>query len=140
MLPILHLNGFKIANPTISATMSEEDLKSVYTGLGYDVRFVREGPTIEADCAAALEWAHGEIHGVQDRARAGAPDERPRWPMIVLVTPKGLGCPETLDGKKLEGSFRSHQVPIPSPPSRTLPAKWLAGGEGLDLRLLSRSS
>jgi xylulose-5-phosphate/fructose-6-phosphate phosphoketolase len=129
VLPILHLNGFKIANPTISATMSEEDLTSLYNGLGYDVRFVRESAAIDADCDAALEWAHLEIRRVQNLARAGTPVERPRWPMIILVTPKGLGCPESLDGKKLEGSFRAHQVPIPDP--RTSPAhllvleKWL---------------
>src|SRR6185369_6185326 len=59
VLPILHLNGFKIANPTISATMSGEDLTSLYNGLGYDVRFVRESAAIDADCDAALEWAYG---------------------------------------------------------------------------------
>ena len=129
VLPILHLNGFKIANPTISATMTEQDVNSLYSGLGYDVRFVHESETIDQDLDAAFGWAHGVIRGLQDLARSGTPVKRPRWPMIVLVTPKGLGCPESLDGKKLEGSFRSHQVPIPDP--RTNPAhlavleKWL---------------
>jgi xylulose-5-phosphate/fructose-6-phosphate phosphoketolase len=129
VLPILHLNGFKIANPTISATMSEQELASLYTGFGYAVRFVHESPRIDSDLDAALTWAHEEIRRLQGLARSGKPAERPAWPLIVLRTPKGLGCPRELDGKKLEGSFRSHQVPIPDP--KTNPAhlaileKWL---------------
>jgi xylulose-5-phosphate/fructose-6-phosphate phosphoketolase len=129
VLPILHLNGFKIANPTISATMTEQELNNLYSGLGYAARFVHESENIDSDLDAAFGWAHGEIQRFQRLARSGTPAERPRWPMIVLSTPKGLGCPRELDGKRLEGSFRSHQVPIPDP--RTNPAhlavleKWL---------------
>jgi xylulose-5-phosphate/fructose-6-phosphate phosphoketolase len=129
VLPILHLNGFKIANPTISATMTEQDCHDLYSGLGYDVRFVSESEEIDSDLDNAFSWAHGEIRRLQELARSGAPVERPRWPMIILSTPKGLGCPKELDGKMLEGSFRSHQVPVPDP--KTNPAhlavleKWL---------------
>src|SRR6266487_6832562 len=115
VLPILHLNGFKIANPTISATMTEQELMDLYSGLGYAVRFVKESEQIDSDIEAAFAWAYGEIRRLQQLARSGESVERPRWPMIVLRTPKGLGCPRELDGKRLEGSFRSHQVPIPDP-------------------------
>ena len=94
VLPILHLNGFKIANPTISATMSEQELAGLYSGFGYAVRFVHESQRIDSDLDAALSWAYEEIRRLQELARSGAPVERPRWPMIVLRTPKGLGCPQ----------------------------------------------
>ena len=129
VLPILHLNRFKIANPTISGSMAREELESLYSGLGYAVRFVSDLESIDAEFEAALESSHDEIRRLQERARSGEPDERPRWPMIVLETPKGLGCPPALDSKMLEGSFRAHQVPIPDP--KTNPAhlaileKWL---------------
>ncbi len=129
VLPILHLNGFKIANPTISATMTEQELMDLHSGLGYAVRFVHESEQIDSDLEAAFAWAYGEIRRLQQLARSGAPVERPRWPMIVLRTPKGLGCPRELDGKKLEGSFRAHQVPIPDPKANpehlALLEKWL---------------
>jgi xylulose-5-phosphate/fructose-6-phosphate phosphoketolase len=129
VLPILHLNGFKISNPTISASMSEQELESLYSGHGYAVRFVSRLDRIDEELDGALDWAHGEIRAIQGRARAGTPDERPRWPMIVLVTPKGLGAPREIDGERIEGTFRAHQVPVKDP--KTNPAhlavleKWL---------------
>lgn len=129
VLPILHLNRFKIANPTISGTMSREELESFFSGVGYAARFVSERDSIDAELEAALEWAYDEIRGLQSRARSGESIERPRWPAIILETPKGLGCPEELDGKMLEGSFRSHQVPVPDPKSNpahlAVLEKWL---------------
>ena len=129
VLPILHLNRFKIANPTISGTMTRRELEDLYSGLGWAARFVSDVAAIDAELEGAFAWAYREIRRLQDLARSGVPVERPRWPMIVLETPKGLGCPEELDGKMLEGSFRSHQVPVPDP--KTNPAhlavleKWL---------------
>ena len=115
VLPILHLNGFKISNPTISASMTDEDLTALYTGHGYAVRFVEDGPSLDADADAALAWAHGEITKIQSQARSGRPPERPRWPMVILRTPKGLGCPKEIDGTRVEGTFRAHQVPVKDP-------------------------
>ncbi len=129
VLPILHLNRFKIANPTISGSMAREELDGFYSSLGYAVRFVSDLESIDEELEAALESSYDEIRRLRELSRSGEPDERPRGPMIVLETPKGLGCPAELDGKMLEGSFRSHQVPIPDP--KTNPAhlaileKWL---------------
>src|SRR6185369_1620298 len=71
VLPILHLNGFKIANPTISATMTGDDLENLYSGLGYAVRFVHESDAVDSDLESAIDWAHGEIRRVQELARSG---------------------------------------------------------------------
>src|SRR5262249_60971014 len=87
VLPILDLNNFKIANPTISASMTEEELTALYTGHGYAVRFVRFGPGLDRDMDAALAWAYDAIRAIQAPARAGQPPERPRWPMLILATP-----------------------------------------------------
>ena len=118
VLPILHRNAFKIANPTISGAMTEEELDQLYSGHGYAVRFVGRGDDMEridAEVESALVWAHAEIRGIQERDRSGRTVERPRWPLLILSTPKGLGCPKELDGHPLEGSFRSHQVPVTDP-------------------------
>jgi len=120
VLPILHLNGFKISNPTISASMSEEELRELHSGLGYAVRFVRDGVSLDEDLEEALSWAHEEIRLIQSRARSEERLVRPRWPLLLLVTPKGLGGPREIDGHRVQGSFRSHQVPISSP--RTNPS------------------
>ena len=117
VLPILHLNGFKISNPTISASMSEQELRDLHTGLGYAVRFVRDGERLDEHLSESLEWAYDEIRLLQTRARSGERLERPRWPLIVLVTPKGLGGPREVDGRRVVGTFRAHQVPIASPRS-----------------------
>jgi xylulose-5-phosphate/fructose-6-phosphate phosphoketolase len=115
VLPILHLNGFKISNPTIPATQTREELEALFTGNGYATRFVADAERIDEELSEALEWAHGEILRIQKEARSGRRLTRPRWPAIVLQTPKGLGCPRELDGVRVEGTFRSHQVPVPNP-------------------------
>jgi len=117
VLPILHLNGFKISNPTIFATMTDQELLSSFSGAGYAVRIVEESAEIDADLDAAFAWAYGEIRGIQG---SGRPVERPRWPMVILRTAKGMGGPKEMDGKRIEGSFRSHQVPVKDP--KTNPA------------------
>jgi len=122
VLPILHLNGYKIANPTVLARIPHDDLQALLRGYGWDPIFVAghdPGPMHQA-MAAAVDEAIGRIRAIQQDARGGggaaerAHDAvRPRWPMIVLRSPKGWTCPKELDGLKLEDYWRSHQVPIP---------------------------
>jgi xylulose-5-phosphate/fructose-6-phosphate phosphoketolase len=114
LLPILHLNGYKIANPTILSRVSREELEALFTGYGYRPRFVEgeEPPAMHQKMAATLEETIAEIRTIQAAARAGGEPKRPRWPMIVLRTPKGWTGPATIDGHKAEGSWRSHQVPM----------------------------
>jgi xylulose-5-phosphate/fructose-6-phosphate phosphoketolase len=114
VLPILHLNGYKIANPCVLARIPREELEQLFRGYGYEPFFV-EGDEPEAMhqlMAAALDDAIGKIHRIQKAARREGRAERPRWPMIVLRTPKGWTGPKEVDGKKTEGSWRSHQVPM----------------------------
>ena len=115
VLPILHLNGYKIANPTVLARISEEELRALFVGYGYEPMFV-EGHEPEAMhqlMASVLDAALDRIAAIQAAARGGgAAGERPRWPMIVLRSPKGWTGPKTVDGKKTEGFWRSHQVPL----------------------------
>ena len=113
VLPILHLNGWKIANPTILARMPEAELKSLLVGYGYEPTFVEgedPGPMHQA-MATALDAALDAIAEIRARAVRGA-GGRPRWPMIVLRSPKGWTGPEAVDGKPVEGTWRSHQVPV----------------------------
>ena len=114
VLPILHLNGYKIANPTVLARISHEELEALFVGYGYKPYFVEgdEPEVMHQLMAATLEAAVGEIRAIQSRARAGGSAERPRWPMIVLRSPKGWTGPKEVDGLKTEGSWRSHQVPF----------------------------
>jgi len=115
VLPILHLNGFKIANPTVLARIGREELESLFVGYGYQPYFVEgsDPPAMHQRMAATVEHVMGEIRAIQRRARdAGTTDKRPRWPMIVLVSPKGWTGPKEVDGKITEGSWRSHQVPF----------------------------
>ena len=115
VLPILNLNGYKIANPTILARISREELEALFTGYGYHPYFVEGSDPIvmHQKMASTLERAIDEIHSIQKRARESKNGtERPRWPMIVLRTPKGWTGPKEVDGHKLEGFWRSHQVPI----------------------------
>jgi xylulose-5-phosphate/fructose-6-phosphate phosphoketolase len=114
VLPILHLNGYKIANPTILARIPEQELRSLLEGYGYAPRFVEgSDPTaMHALMASTLDEIAVEIDAIQHAARAGLTTERPRWPMIVLRTPKGWTGPKEVDGLPAEGSFRSHQVPL----------------------------
>ena len=114
VLPILHLNGYKIANPTVLARISPEELKSLLIGYGYTPHFVEgDDPAIMHQLMAqTLDTVLGEIKDIQKNAREGGSTERPRWPMIVLRSPKGWTGPKEVDGKKTEGYWRSHQVPI----------------------------
>jgi xylulose-5-phosphate/fructose-6-phosphate phosphoketolase len=114
VLPILHLNGFKIANPTLFSRMSHEEVENFFKGCGWEPRFVEgsEPADMHQKMAAALDWAIREIQRIQKHARTTGSTERPRWPMIVLRTPKGWTGPKEVDGKPLEGSWRAHQVPI----------------------------
>ncbi|WP_425265197.1 phosphoketolase family protein [Abditibacterium utsteinense] len=114
VLPILHLNGFKIANPTVLARISHDELAALMTGYGYKPYFVEgdEPELVHQQMAAALDEIIGEIKEIQRAAREDGATERPLWPMMVLRTPKGWTGPKTVDGKKTEGSWRSHQVPF----------------------------
>ncbi|MBX6314098.1 MAG: phosphoketolase family protein [Isosphaeraceae bacterium] len=115
VLPVLHLNGYKIANPTILARIPPEELHSLFVGYGY-TPFVVEGddpPVLHQQMAATLQACLDQIRSIQAEARQAGVAARPRWPMIILRTPKGWTAPKELDGHRLEGSWRSHQVPIP---------------------------
>lgn len=114
VLPILHLNGFKIANPTILARIEPIELESLFKGYGYKPYFVSgSDPTIlHQQMAATLDAVINEIKEIQEKARSGQAHTRPIWPMIILQTPKGWTGPKTIDGKQVEGSWRSHQVPF----------------------------
>ncbi len=123
VIPILHLNGFKIANPTVLARISREELTSLMRGYGHEPYFVEGDDAITADpmklhqsLASTLDVILAKIHAIQSSARLGQMTEieRPLWPMIVFCTPKGWTGPEMVDGKQSEGSWRAHQVPIAS--------------------------
>ncbi|MDZ4358266.1 MAG: phosphoketolase family protein, partial [Variovorax sp.] len=117
VLPILHLNGYKIANPTVLARISREELTDLMRGYGHEPHFVEgDDPVlVHQALAATLDAVLVQIRAFQQQARALGPEQpvnRPRWPMIVLCTPKGWTGPSHVDGKQVEGSWRSHQVPI----------------------------
>ncbi|UBF30728.1 phosphoketolase family protein (plasmid) [Kovacikia minuta CCNUW1] len=114
VLPILHLNGYKINNPTLLARISHEELEDLFKGYGYTPYFVEgsDPETMHQAMAATLEHCITEIHRIQAEARTTGLAKRPRWPMIVLRTPKGWTGPSTVDGHKVEGFWRSHQVPL----------------------------
>ncbi len=114
VLPILHLNGYKIANPTVLARISHEELESLLRGYGYAPHFVEgDDPAVMHELmAATLETVIGEIRNIQADARKKGFSKRPIWPMIVMRTPKGWTCPKEIDGKREEGYWRSHQVPM----------------------------
>ena len=118
VLPILHLNGYKIANPTVLARIPHEELEALLCGYGYEPIFVEgsEPQSMHQAMAAAFEKAFAAIDRIQKAARSGAggagAEPRPRWPAIVLRSPKGWTGPKTVDGLKTEGSWRSHQVPF----------------------------
>ena len=114
VLPILHLNGYKIANPTVLARIDDDELTSMLEGCGYTVHWVEwhdPDPTHQR-MAAVLDRCIEEIAALQRAARVEGETERPRWPMIVLRTPKGWTGPKTVDGLPTEGTWRSHQVPM----------------------------
>lgn len=114
VLPILHLNGYKIANPTILARISRQELESLFVGYGYNPYWVEGSDPEEAHLCMAetLDSVIDEIKRIQADARTNAVAVRPCWPMIILKTPKGWTCPKEVDGKKTEGFWRSHQVPF----------------------------
>ena len=114
VLPILHLNGYKIANPTVLARIPREELLELLRGYGYEPIVVEghEPETMHQLMAAALDRIVEDIRAIQRRARVEGVTERPRWPMLVLVTPKGWTGPKELDGVPVEGTWRAHQVPI----------------------------
>ena len=120
VLPILHLNGFKIANPTVLARIPQEQLEALMRGYGHEPITVAGDDPMEMHrrMAAALDEAWDRIEAAQRHARRTGDTTRPRWPMIVLRTPKGWTGPRELDGRRLEGSWRSHQVPLARPASR----------------------
>jgi xylulose-5-phosphate/fructose-6-phosphate phosphoketolase len=115
VLPVLHLNGYKIANPTLLARIPRAELESLMVGLGWRPLFVEghEPAAMHAAMAAAMEEAIGQIRAIQAECRASGVARRPAWPMIVLRSPKGWTGPADLHGHRLEGFWRSHQVPLP---------------------------
>ena len=117
VLPILHLNGYKIANPTILARIEHEELEELLRGCGWTPYFVEgyEPAKMHHLMAATLDTVITEMRGIQRHARANGDATRPRWPMIVLNSPKGWTGPKTIDGQPVEGTFRSHQVPLSDP-------------------------
>jgi xylulose-5-phosphate/fructose-6-phosphate phosphoketolase len=114
VLPILHLNGYKIANPTVLARIEPDELEALLRGYGYEPIFVEghEQEMMHQAMAAAMDRAFDRIRDIQREARESGKTERPRWPMIVLRSPKGWTGPKTVDGLKTEGYWRSHQVPF----------------------------
>ncbi len=117
VLPILHLNGYKIANPSVLARISREELQQLLRGYGWTPYFVEghEPMPMHAQMASTLDAVIDEIRQLQADARELGKTERPRWPMIVLASPKGWTGPKMIDGKPNEGTFRSHQVPLSDP-------------------------
>ena len=114
VLPILHLNGYKISNPTVLARTSDDDLRKFFEGMGYKPYFVEghEPAEMHEKMAEALEAAYAGIMDIQVSARMGKPLAKVMWPMLVLRTPKGWTGPKLVDGNQVEGTFRAHQVPI----------------------------
>ncbi len=118
VLPILHLNGYKISNPTVLARITREELEQLLRGYGWTPHFVEghEPELMHEAMATALDGAVQQIKMIQQDARTHAGVARPRWPMIVLNSPKGWTGPKIVDGLQVEGTFRSHQVPLPTRP------------------------
>jgi xylulose-5-phosphate/fructose-6-phosphate phosphoketolase len=114
VLPILHLNGYKIANPTVLARIPREELSELLRGYGYEPLFVEgdEPAAMHQALAGTLDRVLAEIRTIQSKARGARKPKRPRWPMVVLRTPKGWTGPKFVDGKPVEGTWRAHQVPI----------------------------
>ncbi|KAH7055723.1 putative D-xylulose 5-phosphate/D-fructose 6-phosphate phosphoketolase [Macrophomina phaseolina] len=113
VLPIVHVNGFKISERTIYGCMDNKELVSLFAGYGYQPRVVEDVNDIDADLGSSMEWALSEIRRIQKAARSGNPISKPRWPVLILRTPKGWSGPKKVDGEIVEGSFHAHQVPLP---------------------------
>jgi len=123
VLPILHLNGYKIAGPTVLARIPQSELESLFTGYGYACHFVdavegQEATAAHEEMAATLDAALSEIRAIQQDARTNGFRGRRPWPLIILRSPKGWTGPKFLDGKQIEGTFRAHQVPLDAPRQR----------------------
>ena len=137
VLPILHLNGYKIANPTVLARVSHEELDDLMRGYGYEPYALEfhvddEPETIHQAMAATLDAAIAGIHRIQQHARTEGVQEMPRWPMIILRSPKGWTCPAEVDGHKVEDFWRAHQIPVDPHKNATdleLLDKWLRSYE-----------
>jgi xylulose-5-phosphate/fructose-6-phosphate phosphoketolase len=115
VIPIVHLNGFKISSPTLYGTMSDKNLIHLFIGYGYQPRIVgNDLDRIDLDMSDAMEWALSEIRKIQKAAREGHPIFKPRFPVIIMKTPKGWTGIKQLHGLQIEGTFRSHQVPAPN--------------------------
>lgn len=113
VIPILHVNGFKISERTIFGCMDDKEIVCLFTGYGYQVCIVQNEDNIDNELATALLWSVQEIRAIQEAARSDKPIVKPRWPMIVLRTRKGWTGPKEVDGEFIEGSYHSHQVPLP---------------------------
>jgi xylulose-5-phosphate/fructose-6-phosphate phosphoketolase len=114
VLPVLHLNGYKISGPTAQGRTSDADLKALYTGRGYKPYFVEgdDPEVVHQLLAQAMDDCYAEIRSIQQGARKNGFKKQPDWPMIILRTPKGWTCPKEVDGVPIEGTFRAHQVPL----------------------------
>jgi xylulose-5-phosphate/fructose-6-phosphate phosphoketolase len=131
VLPILHLNGYKIANPTVLARIGDEELAALMRGYGYEPHFVvgDDPAVVHQQLAGTLDEVLDDIATIQQVARAATGSDRPAWPMIVLRTPKGWTGPKEVDGVPVEGTFRAHQVPLAetrtNPEHRRMLEEWL---------------
>ncbi|GLZ40739.1 phosphoketolase family protein [Actinokineospora sp. NBRC 105648] len=133
VLPVLHLNGYKIANPAVLARIPEPELAALLRGYGYEPHFVTgdDPATVHRLLATTLDRVFDRIAAIQGAARTGLSTERPAWPMVVLRTPKGWTGPKEVDGVAVEGTFRAHQVPLAAtrtnPEHRAMLEEWLRG-------------
>jgi len=131
VLPVLHLNGYKIANPTVLARIPEEELAELLRGYGHEPFFVAgdDPAEVHQKLAATLDLVMDKIAAIQSDARSGDSSVRPRWPLIVLRTPKGWTGPKVVDGVQVEGTWRAHQVPLSetrtNPGHRELLEQWM---------------
>merc|ERR1712225_101348 len=114
VIPIVHVNGFKISERTIYGCMDDKEMAALFTGYGYQPRVVDDLDDIDADLSNSIEWALSEIKRIQKAARTGKPIMKPRWPVLILRTPKGWSGPKKVHGQFVEGSYKSHQVPLPA--------------------------
>jgi xylulose-5-phosphate/fructose-6-phosphate phosphoketolase len=139
VLPILHLNGYKISGPTVFGRTPDQDLGRLFEGYGYDVHFVEgsDPATMHQLFARTLDECYERIREIQRLARSAGVTGKPRWPLIVLRSPKGWTGPRELDGLPLEGTFRSHQVPLPlartNPAQRAMLEQWMRSYDPEDL-------
>ncbi|HEX3624139.1 MAG TPA: phosphoketolase family protein [Verrucomicrobiae bacterium] len=138
VLPILHLNGYKIAGPTVLARLPHDELESLFHGYGYEPHFVEgdEPADVHQKIAAAFDTVFSQIKKIQNDARRNGFKRRPRWPMIILRTPKGWTGPKKVDGKQVEGTFHAHQVPMgemDKPGHVKILERWMKGYEPQEL-------